>query len=121
MTKIVLDELMLEAQNPYNYGKLAQATGFVELNPSCGDAVIIYLTLEDNFVRMMFFESKGCVLSKAVASKLARFVENKEIAYLKQIDSRELLRQLVDLELGPNRARCGLMSIQALKKGLRDA
>ena len=43
MTKTILDNLLLEAKNPYNYGKLADATGYVEFNPSCGDAIIIYL------------------------------------------------------------------------------
>jgi NifU-like protein involved in Fe-S cluster formation len=83
--------------------------------------VVIYLLFENNFVRSMYFESKGCVLSKAVASRLARFVENKEIEYLKEIDPQQLLRTLTELELGPNRARCGLMAIYALKKGLQDA
>jgi nitrogen fixation NifU-like protein len=121
MTKTILDNLLLEAKNPYNYGKLTDATGYVELNPSCGDAIIIYLIVSNNQVSSMYFESKGCVLSKAVASKLARFVENKEIDYLKQLDPQELLRIIIELELGPNRARCGLMAIYALKKGLADA
>jgi nitrogen fixation NifU-like protein len=121
MTKTILDNLLLEAKNPYNYGKLAESTGYVELNPSCGDAVKIYLKVINNHVSAMYFESKGCVLSKAVASKLARFVENKEIYYLKEIDPRELLQTLIGLQLGPNRARCGLMAIYALKKGLDDA
>jgi nitrogen fixation NifU-like protein len=121
MTKIILDNLLIEAKNPYNYGKLVESNGYAEFNPSCGDAVVIYLLFENNFVRSMYFESKGCVLSKAVASRLARFVENKEIEYLKEIDPQQLLRTLTELELGPNRARCGLMAIYALKKGLQDA
>jgi nitrogen fixation NifU-like protein len=121
MTKTILNNLLLEAKNPYNYGKLADSTGYVELNPSCGDAIIIYLKVISKHVSAMYFESKGCVLSKAVASRLAKFVENKEIDYLKQLDPQELLQMLIELELGPNRARCGLLAIYALKKGLADA
>lgn len=121
MTKTILDTLLLEAKNPYNYGKLPDATGYVEFNPSCGDAIVIYLLVINKQVRAMYFESKGCVLSKAVASRLARFVENKEIDYLNQLDPQQLLHTLIKLDLGPNRARCGLMAINALKKGLADA
>ena len=74
----------------------------------------------------MFFESKGCILSKAACSLLARYVEGKPLSFFINSSSEEILADLflvneIDLKLGINRLKCGLLPIMALKKGLLDA
>ena len=126
MDKKIFELLSKEAEFPYNYGKIDKIKKAIELNPSCGDIVIIYLKSNNNYIESMFFESKGCILSKAACSLLARYVEGKPLSFFINNSSEEILADLflvnkIDLKLGINRLKCGLLPIMALKKGLLDA
>lgn len=117
MKKNILQELKEEAEFPYNYGKPDGIEGFVELNPSCGDQVKIYPQVSDKSVKI-YFESEGCTLSKAVSSLLARYVEKHDLEYLKKISDTEILAEILDLKLGPNRSKCALLPILAFKRAI---
>ena len=128
MDKEIFELLSKEAEFPYNYGKIDKIKKAIELNPSCGDIVIIYLKTNNNYnnIESIFFESKGCILSKAACSLLARYVEGKPLSFFINNSSEEILADLflvnkIDLKLGINRLKCGLLPIMALKKGLVDA
>ena len=127
MDKKIFELLSKEAEFPYNYGKIDKIKKTIELNPSCGDIIIIYLKTNNyNNIELMFFESKGCILSKAACSLLARYVEGKPLSFFINNSSEEILADLflvnkIDLKLGINRLKCGLLPIMALKKGLLDA
>jgi len=118
MKKNILQELKEEAEFPYNYGKPNEIEGFVELNPSCGDQVKIYPLISDTSVKI-YFESEGCTLSKAMASLLARYVEIHDLEYLKKLTEAEILAEILDLKLGPNRSKCALLPILALKRAIK--
>lgn len=120
MNKEIFEKLTKEAASPYNYGKVVGVKAFAELNPSCGDAIMVYLKIDDGIIKSMFFESQGCILSKATASLLARYVEDKSVHSLINLDNETILADILPIKLGLNRARCGLLAIQALKKGLKN-
>lgn len=112
-------EILDHYQNPRNFGLLA-SFDFISpvYNPSCGDSVTMCGKLEDDLVVSVAFEGKGCVLSLAMASMLTEFSCGKNV---KQILSynEDLVEQLLKTQLGIKRMQCGMLSIQALQKGLK--
>ena len=74
-------ELILDHnRSPRNYrrieGASCQAAGH---NPLCGDRVIVYLTLNDEFVEDISFEGSGCAISTAAASLMTQAVKGKRV------------------------------------------
>ncbi len=46
-------------------------------NPMCGDALIVYLTVDDNrMIRDVAFQGKGCAISVASASMMTEMLKN---------------------------------------------
>ena len=62
---VILDH----SRHPHNYHAMPDATRKADgYNPLCGDQVTIYLQLENDKIRDISFEGKGCAISKASAS-----------------------------------------------------
>jgi len=68
-------------RQPRNFGKLAavnhQAEGF---NPLCGDHVHVYLLIEQDKIKEIAFEGKGCAISTASASIMTEVIKGKSLA-----------------------------------------
>jgi len=88
-----------------------------ELNPSCGDAVCLSGRFEGDALIAVAFEGTGCVISQAAASLLMQACHGKPRAYLASL-TKELMVELVGIELGPTRLKCALLPLQALHQGL---
>lgn len=105
-------------------------------NPTCGDAMTLFLDLEHNQVKKAAFLGEGCSISMASASMMTELIENKS---LKEIASlRKAFEQLIrhgevadGIDLGDSlslqgvhqlkaRHNCALMTWQALDKVLKD-
>ena len=106
-------------QNPRNFG-LMSTYDFISpsYNPSCGDSVVVCGTIKDGIVTGFTFEGKGCVLSLAMASMLTVYAKNKKLEDLLSCDE-ELVGELLKTQLGIKRMQCGLLSLQALQKGIK--
>lgn len=105
-------------QNPRNFG-LFTVYDFISpvYNPSCGDSVIICGLVQDGIMTRLSFEGKGCVLSLAMASKLMEYAQSKSVDELLQ-HNEALVEQLLKMQLGIKRMQCGMLSLQALQKGI---
>ncbi len=66
-------------KNPRNFGKLdGEAVRMRHENPSCGDHLELYLTLdEEGKIAAIKFEGRGCALSRASASMMTQAVKGK--------------------------------------------
>lgn len=105
---------------PRNKGNL-EKPDFISgvYNPLCGDQVTLCGMLDtDKKVRVCLFEAKGCVISQATASLVTEFVIGKSIEKILALNKDDLLK-LVQIELGPTRLRCALISLEALHNGLK--
>lgn len=112
--------LMDHYRYPRNRGPLADATfTSAEHNPSCGDSVTLYGRIVDNRLSAVTFEGKGCVISQAAASMLTEAVMHKAVADILALDAAWMVG-LVGVELGPIRSKCALLSLEALKNGLKN-
>ena len=116
-------ELILEhSRHPHNYGRLdAPSASHEEYNPLCGDRVRIDLLVENGAVADVCFSGKGCAISQAAASLLTDAVKGLSVEEATAFGKDELL-ELIGLPLGQNpvRLRCALLSLEALRGGLRE-
>lgn len=65
-------------KNPRNYRKIENATREADgHNPLCGDALKVYLEMEDDTVKDVSFLGSGCAISKASASIMTQTVKGK--------------------------------------------
>ncbi len=65
-------------KNPRNFRAIENATHQADgHNPLCGDALKVYLNIENNTVTDVAFKGSGCAISKASASMMTQAVKGK--------------------------------------------
>ena len=72
-------EVILEHnKNPRNFREIENATREATgNNPLCGDALRVYVEMEDDKVKDVAFKGSGCAISKASASMMTQAVKGK--------------------------------------------
>jgi nitrogen fixation protein NifU and related proteins len=72
-------EVILEHnKNPRNFREIETATRYADgNNPLCGDALRVYVKMEDDLVKDVAFKGSGCAISKASASMMTQAVKGK--------------------------------------------
>lgn len=115
--KTIYQELILDHyKNPRNFGRIATPSKQVVIsNPLCGDIIEMNIRFEENTAADIKYRAKGCVISQASASMLTEFVKGKTKSDLQNIDKNFIINML-GIELGPNRIKCALLSLEALHK-----
>lgn len=112
-------EILLDHyKNPRHHGKIANALfAITEHNPLCGDLIQITGIVCNGKLEQVAFVGKGCVISQATASILLEKYKSSEILQILACTSDDV-HALIQMELGPNRLKCALLPLIALKKGL---
>ena len=65
-------------KNPRNFREIETATQTADgNNPLCGDALRVYVEMEDERVKDVAFKGSGCAISKASASMMTQVVKGK--------------------------------------------
>jgi len=65
-------------KNPRNFREIETATKTADgNNPLCGDALRVYVEIEDDRVKDIAFKGSGCAISKASASMMTQTVKGK--------------------------------------------
>ena len=65
-------------KNPRNFREIENADKTADgNNPLCGDALRVYVQLEDDKVKDVAFKGSGCAISKASASMMTQIVKGK--------------------------------------------
>ncbi|MDQ3130374.1 MAG: SUF system NifU family Fe-S cluster assembly protein [Acidobacteriota bacterium] len=68
-------------KNPRNFREIENATQTADgNNPLCGDALRVYVEMEDERVKDVAFKGSGCAISKASASMMTQIVKGKSKA-----------------------------------------
>lgn len=103
-------------KNPLYRGSLdPHDLGYEDDNPLCGDHIRIEMRVnEDGIVSEAVFDGKGCSISQASADLLIEYVIGKQIDEVKEI-SKEVVLDMLGIELGPVRLKCALLSLKVLK------
>jgi nitrogen fixation protein NifU and related proteins len=113
--EIILDHY----RNPRNKGSLPNADISIhDSNPLCGDEIDIHLKVEEDMIKDIKFEGRGCAISQASASMLTEQVLNKPLNTIKDIAKEDILENIGLMNLGPARIKCALLSLKVLKLGM---
>ena len=111
-------KLMDHFRNPRNKKVIAN-TSFAsgKNNPSCGDSISMTGIVTDGIVIDLGFEGSGCVISQAAVSMLTQKCIGMSVEMVMSLTKEDILR-MIGMDLGPNRLRCALLSIETLHKGI---
>lgn len=122
MTGALYRELILEEyKHPRNRGRVASPTHEAHVrNPLCGDELTVTLNVQDNCIRDIKFDGKGCALSIASSSIFTEHVKGKTIAEVQAMDERVLL-SLLGVTPNPMRMKCAVLIMRALANALGSA
>ena len=113
--EIILDHY----RNPRNKGKLSNADVSIhDSNPLCGDEIDIHLKIEEEKVKDIKFEGRGCAISQASASMLTEMIMDKPLTSVKDLTKEDILENIGLMNLGPARIKCALLSLKVLKLGM---
>ena len=84
---IVLDY----AENPRNVGPLANANALgYQVNPVCGDTLVLMLRVEDERIAEAKFQTEGCTASVATSSRFTELITGKSLAEAETITHQEV-------------------------------
>lgn len=111
------DEIILDHyRHPRNFGHLDDQNAASGVsNPSCGDKISMTALLDNGVIQDVHFEGEGCAISTASASLLTEHLKGKSKEQLRKMTSSDML-ELLGIELGPNRLKCALLSLEAAQK-----
>ena len=114
------DVILDHYRNPRNHGTLAEATHHAEtFNPTCGDRLEMDIVLKNDIIYDIRFSGSGCAISQASASLLTENIKKKPVIKALELQPKDVL-ELLGVTLSPNRLKCGLLSLETLKKTLKS-
>ena len=118
MSDLYRERIIDHYRHPRNQGVLGGADiSGEEDNPLCGDQVRLDVQLTEGRVSRASFSGRGCVLSLASASMLTQEIEGKATEELEALGDEDVFR-MMDFRPGPVRAKCALLPLRALQRGL---
>ena len=78
LSELYQETILEHNKNPRNFREIEGADRTADgNNPLCGDALRVYVDLEDDTVKDVAFKGSGCAISKASASMMTQVVKGK--------------------------------------------
>jgi len=112
--EVILDHY----RNPRNQGNIKNATHSAHAsNISCGDKLHIDIIVKNDIIEDVRFLGSGCAISQASASLLTETIKKMPIEKVRALQSKDIL-ELLNIQLSPTRLKCGLLSLETVKKAL---
>jgi nitrogen fixation NifU-like protein len=113
------EKVMDHFTNPRNVGEMPDADGVgMEGNPTCGDAMKLFIKVEDDRIVDAKFKTFGCGAAIAVSSMITEMVKGKTLD-----EALSMSKEAVAAELGglpPQKMHCSNLGAAALKKAIED-
>lgn len=118
MDDLFRENILDHYKHPRNRGTLEHPDiSYEDANPLCGDRIRVDVNVEDGHIAQVRFSGVGCSISQAAASMLCEAVEGKSLDEVKRL-SRDDVLEMLGIELGPVRLKCGLLALKTLKAGV---
>ena len=139
LRELYQDVILDHSRHPRHFGPLEHATHVGEgYNPLCGDRVKVYLGLDDqNRIRDIKFEGKGCAISQASASLMTDMLTGRSVEEAEKLmggflhlvkgeesrgelepDDRERLEVMAGVSAFPMRVKCATLAWHTMKSAL---
>lgn len=139
LNELYQETILDHNKNPRNFRDIEDADQYADgKNPLCGDALRVYVKMEDDTVADVAFKGSGCAISKASASMMTQAVKgkNREEAEALFDEFHKMVTGELDIEtddnnLGklrvfagvlefPARVKCASLSWHTLNAALND-
>jgi nitrogen fixation NifU-like protein len=112
------DQILDHYRNPRNHGLIEAATHRANAkNPTCGDSLHMDIAVQNGTIADVGFTGSGCAISQASASLLTEYAKGKPVDEALALEPKTVL-ELLGVALSPARLKCGLLSLETLKKAL---
>ncbi|TAN41574.1 MAG: Fe-S cluster assembly scaffold protein NifU [Nitrospirae bacterium] len=113
------EKVMDHFTNPRNVGDMTDADGVGEEgNPTCGDAMKIFIRVKDGVITDAKFKTFGCGAAIAVSSMVTEMVKGKTLDEALAISKEAVANELGGLP--PQKMHCSMLGSDALKKAIED-
>ena len=113
------DKVMDHFRNPRNVGVLEDADGVGEVgNANCGDIMKIYLTIENDTIKDVKFETFGCGSAIASSSMATELIKGKPISEALTLTNKAVAEALDGLPA--YKMHCSVLAEEAIKAALKD-
>ena len=89
------EEILDHYKHPRNFGHLSGANiTSEEMNPSCGDRVMIEIAVSDQEIADIRFSGQGCAINQASASMLTKKVKGMKISDIMKLTLYDVEKQI---------------------------
>jgi nitrogen fixation NifU-like protein len=113
------DKVMDHFTNPRNVGEMPDADGVgMEGNPTCGDAMQLFIKVKDDRIIDAKFRTFGCGAAIAVSSMVTEMVKGKTLDEALSISKEAVAQELGGLP--PQKMHCSNLGADALRKAIED-
>lgn len=118
--QIYREQFMEIFKSNANFGQMDSPTVTADqVNPICGDRMILQLKIENNEVVDAKFTGVACAVSKTSASIITDEIKGKSLDDLKKLTEQDMLA-LIKFDLTLSRQQCALLCYHALQKALEN-
>ena len=90
---------------------------YEDANPLCGDHIRMDVRAEGGRIVDARFSGRGCAISQAAADMLCERVIGLSLEEAKKLRRDDVL-DMLGIELGPVRLKCGMLALKTLKAGV---
>ncbi len=118
MRPMEYSEIVLEhAKNPQNAGVLenANARGY-QMNPVCGDTLVLMLRIEDDHVADARFQTEGCTASIATSDIITEMVKGLSLEEAQAITHDDVAEAVGGLP--PSKLHSAALVIDGLRRAI---
>lgn len=106
-------------KNPKNVGSIENADAIGQAGAlACGDALKLYLKIENNIVVDAKFQTFGCGSAVASSSMLTEMIIGKPLDEVEKITNKDIIERLGGLP--PEKTHCSVMGREALEDALNN-
>lgn len=113
------DKVLDHFQKPRNLGQIPNASGVGEVgNATCGDIMRIYLSIENDVIMDVKFQTYGCGAAVATTSMLTELVKGKTLEEALMVTNADVAKELGGLP--PVKMHCSNLAADALKVAIED-
>lgn len=105
--------------NPRNVGVIEDANAIGEVgNSRCGDIMKMYMTIKDNIIVDVKFQTFGCGAAVATSSMVTELIKGKSVEQALEISNKQVAEALDGLP--PVKMHCSNLAESAVKAAIDD-
>ena len=113
------EKVMDHFRNPRNVGIIEDADGVGEVgNAVCGDIMKIYLTINDDIITDVKFETFGCGSAIASSSMATELIKGKPLSEALKLTNKAVTEALDGLP--GHKIHCSVLAEEAIKAAVKD-